>query len=176
MLCFLLLFGKKFPWTAKSAREIFQKSARERTLKCPWKRPKKCPWTHPLTREFSPRSAREPKKVPVNIFQKIGFTGTFDVHGGKKNTGYIHVLYTHTVFFFPVNIESAREPRSLEDVHGYFFGFTGTSLRKFTGKWLRSRALFWTFSRTLFRVHGQKNSKCSRALFDVHGHIWIFKL
>ena len=84
MLCFLLLFGKKFPWTAKSAREIFQKSARERTLKCPWKRPKKCPWTHPLTREFSPRSAREPKKVPVNIFQKIGFTGTFDVHGKKK--------------------------------------------------------------------------------------------
>ena len=81
---FLLLFVKKCPWTAKSARENFQKSARERILKCPWKRPKKYPWTHPLTREFSPRSASEPKKVPVNIFQKMGFTGTFDVHGKKK--------------------------------------------------------------------------------------------
>ena len=82
---FLLLFVKNCPWTAKSARENFQKSARERTLKCPWKRLKKCPWTHPLTREFSPKSAREPKKVPVNIVQKMGFTGTFDVHGEKKH-------------------------------------------------------------------------------------------
>ena len=29
-------------------------------------------------------------------------------------------------FFFPVNFKSAREPHFLDDVHGYFFGFTGT--------------------------------------------------
>ena len=52
--------------------------------------------------------------------------------------------------FFPVNIKSAREPYFLGIVHGYFFAFTGTSCRKFTGKLLRSRALFWTFSRALF--------------------------
>ena len=81
---FFVTFLKKCPWTAKSARENFQKSARERTLKCPWKRLKKCPWTNPLARELSPKSAREPKKVPVNIVQKMGFTSTFDVQGRKE--------------------------------------------------------------------------------------------
>ena len=36
-----------------------------------------------------------------------------------------------------------RCSRALFLIHGHFF-------RKFTGKWLRSRALFWTFSRALF--------------------------
>ena len=51
-------------------------------------------------------------------------------------------------------------------VHGHFF-------RKFTGKWMRSRALFGTFSRALFVVHGQKIWKCLRALFAVHGHFFL---
>ena len=38
---------------------------------------------------------------------------------------------------------------------------------------MRSRALFGTFSRALFVVHGQKIWKCSRALFAVHGHFFL---
>ena len=59
-----------------------------------------------------------------------------------------------------------RSSRAQFCVHGHFF-------RKFTGKWMRSRALFGTFSRALFVVHGQKIWKCSRALFAVHGHIFL---
>ena len=77
-----------------------------------------------------------------------------------------------SVFFFPVNIKSARERHFSEGVHGYIFGFTGTSFRKFTGKRFPSRALFWTFSRALFVVHGQQFFKYSRALFAVHGHFF----
>ena len=38
----------------------------------------------PLTREPSDKS-RERKNVPVKNFQKLRFTGTFEVHGKKKH-------------------------------------------------------------------------------------------
>ena len=113
---FLLLFVKKCPWTSKSVRENFQKSVRERTLKCPWKRLKKCPWTHSLTREHSPKSAREPKKVPVNIVQKMGFTGTFDVHGEKKNTA----LTAQKGFFTTVTSQIANSPPEMKKLGRIF--------------------------------------------------------
>ena len=74
---------------------------------------------------------------------------------------------TLSVFFSPVSIKSAREPCFLEDVHGHFFWFTGTFQGKFTGKWLRSRALFWTYHGHFFEVHGQKK-------LNVHGHFLRF--
>ena len=81
---FFLLIPKNCPWTAKCTREHFKILCPWTTEKCPWKRPKMCPWTQPLTREPSEQSARERKNMPVNIFQKPRFTGTFEVHGGKK--------------------------------------------------------------------------------------------
>ena len=134
---FLLLFLKKCPWTAKSAREHFQKSVRERTLKCPWKRPKKCPWTHPPTRELSLKSAREPKKVPVNIVQKMWFTGTFDVHGKKKNTGSAVVglsFWCSTRFTRKKCLSQWRETCRL---HSYICGYVvfGQPLKKVLGKY-----------------------------------------
>ena len=76
--------------------------------------------------------------------------------------------------FFPVNLKSARERCFFENFHGHFLAFTGTFWWKFTGKGVRSRALFGSFSRALFRVHGQKNRKFSRALFEVHGHVLTY--
>ena len=94
-----------------------------------------------------------------------------------------HWKCTWTSFFQHVS-------RALFRVHGHF-------LKKFTGKGVRSRALFWTFSRALLEcsranivnVHGHFSrftgsfsskmlhnpefmwvSACSRALFQVHGH------
>ena len=71
-----------------------------------------------------------------------------------------------------MNLRSSRERHFLDDFHGHFFGFTGTSCRKFTGQQLRSLAIFWTFSRALFVVHGSHFLKLfmgtfrySRALF-----------
>ena len=82
------------------------------------------------------------------------------------------------MFFFPVNIKSVREPLFLANVHGYKFAFTGTFLSEFTGKKMRSRALFWTFSRALFGG-SRALFGCSRALFwftgtsfSVHGHFF----
>ena len=88
----MVLLGKKCPWISKSAHENFQKMMPVNHEKCPWKRPKKCPWTKPLIREFSARSAREPKKMPVKIVRKMRFTGTFEVHAIKHCVYYI-VLY-----------------------------------------------------------------------------------
>ena len=79
-------------------------------------------------------------------------------------------------FFFPVNIKSAREPRFLEDVHGYFFGFTGTFSENSRASGCVHGHFFGRFHGHFFRVHGQKKVKCSRTLFDVHGHILIFKV
>ena len=74
-------------------------------------------------------------------------------------------------FFFPVNIESARERHFFSKFHGHFFAFTGTF-------WECSRAtecvhghFFGRFHGHFWGVHGQKYRKCSRALFEVHGHI-----
>ena len=89
------------------------------------------------------------------------------------------------VFFFPVNLESAREPHFFENFHGHIFAFTGTFWTKFTGKRMRSRALFWTFSRAL--LCGSRVLFCgSRAMlkftgtqfswftatFEVHGYFF----
>ena len=88
-------------------------------------------------------------------------------------------------FFSPVNIESVREPLFLAKVHGHKFAFTGTFLSKFTGKKMRSRALFWLFTGTFwwftgtfwlftgtFLVHGHLFF-CSRALFLCsRAHFW----
>ena len=90
-----------------------------------------------------------------------------------------------SVFFFPVNIESVREPLFSAKVHGHKFAFTGTFLSKFTGKKMRSRALFltltctfWWFTGTFwlftgtFLVHGHLFF-CSRALFLCsRAHFW----
>ena len=59
-----------------------------------------------------------------------------------------------SVFFFPVNLKSARERQFFLNVHGYFFAFTGTFFGKFTGKLMRSRAVFGIYSRAVFMVHG----------------------
>ena len=67
-----------------------------------------------------------------------------------------------SVFFFPVNIESVREPLFSAKVHGHKFAFTGTFLSKFTGKKMRSRALFLTFHGHFLVVHGH--------FLVVHGH------
>ena len=56
--------------------------------------------------------------------------------------------YNIGVFFFPVNIKSAREPHFLENVHGHFFAFTGTLVDIFTG------TFFWFTGRILVNVHG----------------------
>ena len=65
-------------------------------------------------------------------------------------------------FFFPVNIESVREALFSAKVHGHKFAFTGTFLSKFTGKKMRSRALFLTFHGHFLVVHGH--------FLVVHGH------
>ena len=71
--------------------------------------------------------------------------------GATRRSLSVGTLLGPVFLFFPVNLKSAREPRFSEDVHGHIFAFTGTLFRRFTGKWLRSRAHFWTFSRALFR-------------------------
>ena len=53
-------------------------------------------------REFSEQSVRERKNVPINIVQKMKFTGTFDVNGGKNDgfstkEGSILARYIHNV-------------------------------------------------------------------------------
>ena len=62
----------------------------------PWKNHKKCPWKTQNVREkvcvkkkFRPwkKTQKEPK---------MAFTGTFDFHGGKKNTGSFY-LYRHSL-------------------------------------------------------------------------------
>ena len=62
------------------------------------------------------------------------------------------------MFFFPVNIKSAREPHFFELLHGHFFAFTGTLGDLFTG--------------TFFLVRGQNLGKCSRGLLAIHGHFF----
>ena len=72
----------------------------------------------------------------------------------EKNTAKIIHTKVTSVFFFPVNLKSARERQFFLNVHGYFFAFTGTFFGKFTGKLMRSRAVFGIYSRAVFMVHG----------------------
>ena len=111
-----------------------------------------------------------------------------------------YTLPKGSVFFFPVNLESAREPHFFKIFHGHIFAFTGTFWTKFTGKRTRSRAFFWTFSRAhlcgswalfygsrpllkftgtfflvhgyFFTVHGHIFVICSRAKKNIHGHFF----
>ena len=81
---------------------------------------------------------------------------------------------TMTVFFFlRVNLKSAREPHFFRNVHGHVFAFTGT----FSENSRASRCVHGHFF-GLFHGHfswftGRKLGKCSRALFGVHGHIFL---
>ena len=70
-------------------------------------------------------------------------------------------------FFFPVNIKSAREPRFLENVHGYFFGFTGIFLRNSRASGCVHGHFFGRFHGHFSGVHGQKK-------LNVHGHFLRF--
>ena len=78
-----------------------------------------------------------------------------------------------------MDIESAREIHFFKKYHRHFFTLTDTSQQKFTGKGVRSRALYWTFSWALLSVNGQRNHKClrafigSRAIFDCF-HFFMF--
>ena len=91
-----------------------------------------------------------------------------------------HRNFFHELYEWPCTTFFRSCSRAEFCVHGQFF-------RKFTGKWMHSRALFGTFSRALFVVHGQKIRKMftgtfrgSRAHFPqkyqkcrnlrVHGH------
>ena len=72
-----------------------------------------------------------------------------------------------------MNIKSAREPHFFEDVHGHIFAFTGT----FSENSRASRCVHGHFF-GLFHGHfswftGRQFGKCSRALFEVHGHIFL---
>ena len=80
----VLVNGEKCPW-------YFQKLMSVKLEKYPWKRQKSCPWMQPVSRAFSARIAREPKKVPVNIVRKMGFTGTFDIDEKKSLKGTTYV-------------------------------------------------------------------------------------
>ena len=95
-----------------------------------------------------------PLPVLVGIIFLLPVTGTGTSGAGAGadigtgDSGYDLFRYMYTVFS-PVNIKSAREPHYLENVHGYFFVFKGTSWKKIEGKCLRSQALLWTFLRAL---------------------------
>ena len=76
--------------------------------------------------------------LPVTDICTSGAGGGTDT--GSSDSGYGLFRYMYTLFS-PVNIKSSCEIHFLEDVHEYFFVFTGTSWRKFKGKCLRSQAL-----------------------------------
>ena len=67
----------------KSGREPFYKNVPV-NFKSAREKEKKCPWTSKVPVKRQKNEQKVPVNVPVNIFQKTAFTGTFNVHGDKK--------------------------------------------------------------------------------------------
>ena len=76
-------------------------------------------------------------------------------------------------FFFPVNIESVRERHFFNNFHAHFFAFTGTFWKSSRARECVHGHFSGRFHGHFWVVHGQKYRNCSRALFEVHGQIFM---
>ena len=83
--------------------------------------------------------------------------------------------YSKYQCFFPVKIKNAREPSSLEDVHGYFFEFMGT-FKKIHGQVVAVTGTFLDVFTGTFQGFMGKKIKCSRILLMFTGYILIFNV
>ena len=75
----VLVNSDKCPWTFPNFLAV-------KHGKCPWKKPQKVPVNASTCPWIFWKSARKRKIVLVNIFEKMRFTGNFDVHGENKKT------------------------------------------------------------------------------------------
>ena len=86
---------------------------------------------------------------------------------GKKYRLSLMEMLRSSVFFFPVNIKSAREPHFFEDVHGHNFAFTGTFSEN-------SRASGCVHGHFLGLFHGHFSWFTGRKFGNLHGHFSRF--